>query len=182
MANNRLPIFELHIRPMFRMVDRVHMLRLGAGSRIDLHDYQQIRDKHVEILDLLTSGNPMPPPPTGGPWPQEWIDLFTRWTQTGFNRLSPGTGSNFQLVRTTAERYALSCSVTIPNQNARAWFDVVMASADAQRYELVIEDVPGGVPSPVTIEVEERIRGPLSTSEVIVVDSAGDHALAVPLV
>lgn len=181
MTNNRKPIFELHIRPMFRTLDRVHMMRLPPNKRIDLMDYQQVRDSHVKIKQLLSDPSPMPNHATGGPWPQEWIDLFERWTETEFGRLSAATGTNFQLTLIAADRYELSCTVTLPDSSARAWFDILAASPNDQRYQVCVEANPVPNPSPKAVTIEERIRGPLSGSEVVVLDSAGEHKLPVPV-
>ena len=60
MAIDRDPVFELHIEPMFRLLDRVHMLKLSPERRVDLADYQQVRDKYAKILTMLQSaGTPM---------------------------------------------------------------------------------------------------------------------------
>src|SRR5205085_4963935 len=65
----RRPVFELHIVPMIRAMDRAHML----GVRGDLWDY----DFHIQfaerILASLDGGLLMPTPETGGPWPPEWV-------------------------------------------------------------------------------------------------------------
>jgi hypothetical protein len=180
MANSRRPIFELHIRPMFRMLDHVHMSRLAANKRIDFADYQQVRDKSVKIISLLNDSSPMPTRGTGGPWPQEWIDLFVRWTQTGFGRLAKPTGLNFKLVLDAPDRYTLSCDVNRPDSSATAWFDVQQAQPDAQIYEVVMEQVDGTAPAPGTVPIEEHIRGPLTVAEIVVIDAAGEHRLALP--
>ena len=179
MAGNRRPIFELHIRPMFRTLDQAHMVRLPPAKRIDLADYQQVKTAKVEIIDFLRSGL-MPPKGSGGPWPQEWIDLFVRWTETGFGRLAKPPGSNFKLVLDAANRYTLTCDVSRPDPSAIAWFDVQQARPDAQIYELVMEQVDGTPPASDTVSVEERIRGPLTVAEVVVIDSVGEHRLALP--
>jgi hypothetical protein len=180
MANGRPPIFELHIRPMFRLLDRVHMERLAANKRIDLWDYQQVKDKQAKIAALLADVSPMPTRNTGGPWPQEWIDLFVRWTQTEFGRLTPVAGSALQVTKVAADRYELSCGVTLPDATATAWFDIQAASADAQVYELCVEPMPAAAPLPTAATVNERISGPLTTAEVVVIDSAGRHSLPIP--
>jgi hypothetical protein len=180
MANGRRPIFELHIRPMFRLLDQVHMLRLPAPKRLDLTDYQQVRDRHQQIRELIGDASSMPPAETGGPWPQEWIDLFDHWKTTGFGRLTQPIASNFRLTLTAPERYTLSCSVTLPNSNSFAWLDIVKAQPDAQIYSIAME-VPEEVPpAPISVAVEERIRGPLTVAEAVIVDGAGEHRVTVP--
>jgi hypothetical protein len=182
MAGERRPMFELHIRPMFRLIDQVHMARLPAAKRIDLTDYQQVKDSHVEVSEFLQSGSPMPPKAEGGPWPREWIDLFIRWTQTGFGHLAAAAGSNYQLVLMSQDRYLLSCDVQLPDPSATAWIDILQAAPDAQLYQVVMEQIENAAPSAVTLSIDERIRGPLSVAEVVVLDGTGEHRLAVPSV
>lgn len=86
----RTPVFQLHILPLFRMMDREHML---AETGLDLWDYEQVREQADLILDLLKDIGPlMPPIGSGGPWPDEWVQLFQRWKDTGFKRLELGAG------------------------------------------------------------------------------------------
>ena len=75
------PSFERHIKQMFREVDIESM-----NSMFDLSDYQTVKQFSNEILLCLKGdgGRPvMPPASAGGPWPNEWIDLFARWIQEG---------------------------------------------------------------------------------------------------
>jgi len=147
---------------------------------MDLSDFQQVRDGHLEIINFLQAGSPMPPKPVGGPWPREWIELFVRWTQTGFGHLATAIGSNFQLILTAPNRYTLSCDVALSDSNVTVWFDIVQARPEAQVYEVVVEQIDVAVPSPITVTIEERIRGPLSASEVVVLDAMGEHRLSLP--
>jgi hypothetical protein len=41
----RKPVFELHIRPLFRLLDRQHML-----FKLDLWDYDAVKAHSAEIL------------------------------------------------------------------------------------------------------------------------------------
>jgi hypothetical protein len=91
---NRTPVFELHIRPMFRELDRMHMISIR--NDLDLWDYDSVRKLSTpppaprgRIPSRLASD--MPVTNTGGPWPQEWIDLFNRWVDAGYPRLSLAT-------------------------------------------------------------------------------------------
>lgn len=177
---DRRPLFELHILPMFRTLDSVHMLRLPPAKRVNLTSYDDVKNQHQDILDFLTSASPMPPKSHGGPWPQEWIDLFIRWKAKGFGRLTRPAGSNFKLVLTAPDHFTLSCDVPVADGSASTWFNIVQATADAQVYEIVVEQPEGNPPAPSTIAIEERIRGPLTTNEIVVVDNAGRHALAIP--
>jgi hypothetical protein len=156
------------------------MSRLAANKRIDFADYQQVRDKNAKIVSLLNDPSPMPTRGTGGPWPQEWIDLFVRWTQTDFGRLAKPTGSNFKLILDAPDRYTLSCNVARPDPSATAWFDIQQAQPDAQIYELVMEQIDGAAPAPEIVTIEEHIRGPLTVAEVVVIDAAGEHRLPLP--
>ena len=88
----RTPVFELHIRPMFRLIDDDHMLQ----RNFDLADFETVKEQASEILDRLRSSSPMPTQATGGPWPEEWITLFERWTEE-FHRLDQNTGSGYLL-------------------------------------------------------------------------------------
>lgn len=82
----RTPVFELHIRPMFRATDKAHM-----GFAVDLWDYDDVVANADAILARLQSD--MPPTETGGLWPEEWITLFQRWTDGARKRLDLGTAT-----------------------------------------------------------------------------------------
>lgn len=88
---NRPVIYELHIRPLFRELDRMHML-LVTNGKLDLWDYDSVRKYSTpppaprgKIGDNITSG--MPTEDTGGPWPSEWVEVFNRWVDTQYGRL-----------------------------------------------------------------------------------------------
>ncbi len=71
------PSFERHIRQMFRDVDVESM-----QSMFDLNDYDTVRQFSEQILLCLKGEggrSVMPPEAAGGPWPEEWINLFARW-------------------------------------------------------------------------------------------------------
>jgi len=76
---NRKPSFQLHIRPMFNETDIQHM-----SFRMELSDHEDVKNNSSGILSHLKGeGSLMPPESNGGPWPQEWIDLFERWINEG---------------------------------------------------------------------------------------------------
>ena len=83
-AQPRPPVFELHIRPMFRLLEREHMTTLLTPG-IDLWDLDAVWAKRNLILEHLRAEGlqNMPGVAVGGPWPAEWISLFERWAATG---------------------------------------------------------------------------------------------------
>src|SRR5215207_10816000 len=79
----RTPVFELHILPMIRATDREHM-----RFAFDLWDYTQVVQHADDIVARVAVD--MPTPESGGPWPDEWVQVFRRWMGTGFKRLEVG--------------------------------------------------------------------------------------------
>jgi len=175
MADDRVPIFELHILPMFRWIDREHMARRG----LDLTNYDVVKAKADIIHRMLTNDDlPMPTRVSGGPWPKEWIALFERW-MVDFRRLSLATGVNYQLSK-SGGNYRLSCDVVLPDEDARCWLELREQSMAKLVFQLVLEPTVGAPPTPFPLQVRETIIGPLSLTAVHVVDQAGEHAVAVP--
>src|SRR5262245_7635216 len=122
----RNPIFELHIRPMFRLLDRQHMLRVGQR---DLWDYNYGKRESAQILIKLKGpgegGSRMPTEKAGGAWPSEWISLFDRWIQGGFRRLSRGKAKNLTLREDSDLGIFLQCSTDVPattDDSSKTWF------------------------------------------------------------
>jgi CDGSH-type Zn-finger protein/truncated hemoglobin YjbI len=66
--------FAAHIKPLFREKDRQSM-----SFAFDLWSVADVRTHAAAILDRLRNGS-MPCDTT---WPQDWIDTFDRWTQSG---------------------------------------------------------------------------------------------------
>ena len=174
----RTPVFELHIRPMFRVIDWAHMLPKRIGSEpIDLWDYDFVSGHADEIVFELKNAIPMPTRMTGGPWPEEWIAVFERWKAEGCKRLTLGLGSNYQL-RQIGANLTLSCSTTLDDTTSRVWFDFTDPAIDARSYRLVVEALPSGeAGTPFPTNVKEQI---LSTTlaSAVVEDSAGSHVVA----
>src|SRR5438477_10411336 len=79
-------VFELHIRPLFRTLDREHMsFVLNLWKYQDVPPAQRVAF-YQRVQAKLKAADPalmMPPPNEGGPWPQEWLDLLERWIQAG---------------------------------------------------------------------------------------------------
>jgi len=67
--------FEAHVKPLFREHDRKSMT-----FAFDLWSYDDVRANAAGILDRLRNGTM----PCDGAWPPEKVEVFQRWTETGF--------------------------------------------------------------------------------------------------
>jgi truncated hemoglobin YjbI len=68
--------FEQHIKPLFRERDRKSM-----KFAFDLWSHDDVRSNAEAILERVKAGTM----PCDGTWPQEWVELLERWTQTGMS-------------------------------------------------------------------------------------------------
>jgi hypothetical protein len=66
--------FERHLKPLFRSVDYESM-----AWAFDLSSYDEVKDHAAAILERLREGSM----PCDGEWPEDQIELFQRWTETG---------------------------------------------------------------------------------------------------
>lgn len=71
---NGEPSFERDIKPLFRETDREEM-----NFAFDLWDYEDVKENADGILERVASGDM----PCDGPWPQDKVALFRRWTEAG---------------------------------------------------------------------------------------------------
>ncbi|HEY6312046.1 MAG TPA: ferritin-like domain-containing protein [Streptosporangiaceae bacterium] len=67
--------FEAHIKPLFREHDRKSM-----SFAFDLWSQADVQAHAAGILDRLRNGTM----PCDGAWPQDKIEVFQRWTESGF--------------------------------------------------------------------------------------------------
>jgi CDGSH-type Zn-finger protein/truncated hemoglobin YjbI len=67
--------FDAHIRPLFRERDRTSML-----FAFDLWSPADVQQHASEILERLRAGTM----PCDGAWPEEWIEVFAQWAESGF--------------------------------------------------------------------------------------------------
>jgi CDGSH-type Zn-finger protein/truncated hemoglobin YjbI len=67
--------FEAHVKPLFRVHDRTSMT-----FALDLWSRDDVQAHAADILDRLTDGTM----PCDGVWPAERIEVFKRWTESGF--------------------------------------------------------------------------------------------------
>jgi hypothetical protein len=66
--------FERHVKPLFRSVDYESM-----AWAFDLSSYDDVKDHAAAILERLREGSM----PCDGVWPEEQVERFQRWTETG---------------------------------------------------------------------------------------------------
>jgi hypothetical protein len=160
------PYWELHIRPMFRLIDYDHML-----SFFNMLDYDTVVDHKDDINDALSSGS-MPPRSTGGPWPDEWIALFKRWTEANCPRLGSAKGVTYTLSPKTPGMSLVGQGTYGTNDGA--WFERLPDSGGVRVYSLAVR--PGGGSGTKPFKVEER-SVPAGTKSVTVIDGDGSHTV-----
>jgi hypothetical protein len=66
--------FERHIKPLFRPMDFESMT-----WAFDLSSYDEVKDHASAILKRLREGSM----PCDGEWPEDQVERFQRWTETG---------------------------------------------------------------------------------------------------
>ncbi len=164
----RTPVFELHIQPLFRATDREHM-----RFAFDLWDYAQVVQHADEILARVATD--MPPPDTGGPWPNEWVELFRRWQATGFKRLQLGS-AQYTWSQSGAAA-VIRATGTFPAAGYRGWLQLEAESDAAKTYVLFFEapDAPATGPA-ANFSLRERYSAS-DTRSVFVRDQAGLHQI-----
>jgi hypothetical protein len=169
----RTPVFELHILPMFRATDREHM----RAARLDLSDYDEVRRRADRILDKLAID--MPPVGSGGLWPDEWVQLFRRWMESGFKRLELGTAE--YTFRQTSSRVTIEATGTFPAAGYEGWLEIESATAASKTYVLHFEppDAPVAGTGP-EFSLRESYRISSATQAVFVHDSTGVRQLNAP--
>ena len=137
----RAPVFEFHIRPLFRLIDREHMLR-----GLDLWSLEAVWQARLGILERVRQHGGMPPEVIGGPWPNELVTLFERWIATGSNDqpghhligVAPDDGT-YELRKIFGGRLRIRTKITVPSDGYRLWFDLESVTPTSRTYRLVAE-------------------------------------------
>jgi len=73
-ASNEQVLYTAHIKPLFRQKDKQSMQFV-----FDLWSYQDVKSHAAGILERLQEGSM----PCDDPWPQEQVELFKRWVDSG---------------------------------------------------------------------------------------------------
>jgi hypothetical protein len=186
-TEQRIPVFELHIRPMFRLLDREHMMTLVAPG-IDLWDLDAVWGARNDILTRLRGEGSlnMPGERVGGPWPAEWVTLFERWLGTGSDA-EPGhhlvlakPDGPYQVQTASGNRRRLTATVTAPTDGYRVWFDLEFVSSIQRDYTLYLEPAfPSQPPDPTPLQARETFpQG--DVTKVVIRDADGAQEVPVP--
>ena len=182
----RPPVFELHIRPMFRLLDREHMLTLIQPG-FDLWELERVWEMRNDILMRLRGegSQNMPGLGVGGPWPAEWISLFERWIQNptaddiGHHLVLAQPDGAYQIQPVSGEKRRLGAKVVAPSAGCRAWFTLESITPGQREYTLHLEP-----PLPAQPPDERRIQAlelfvKSDATKLVIHDAAGTHELAV---
>jgi hypothetical protein len=181
---DRPPVFELHIRPMIRLLDREHMMRwMGL---FDLWDLDAVWRQRDEVLTRVRDTGDMPGRRYGGPWPDEWIRLLERWVATGSDsepghHLVLGTpDGDYRVQSLGGGRQRLTVAVTAPTDGCRVWFELESVSPGQREYTLYLEPAyPRQEPRPSPLQaLEGFVKG--DATILVINDQHGRHELALP--
>jgi hypothetical protein len=173
----RTPLFELHILPMIRATDREHMRRFG----LDLWDYDQLRQNAAEVETRLGDSKDMPTAATGGPWPDEWIELFRRWRATNFKRLVMGTAEYTFRETGTPPSAIVQAKGTFPAAGYKGWLQIEAETLTEKTYVLYFEAPDDATEEPgEDFEIRESYRVPTGSPErrqIFVRDKEAHHLI-----
>lgn len=150
---SRPPVFELHIRPMIRLLDREHMRTWVQVA--DLWDLDAVWALRDNILTRVRDVGDMPGSRYGGPWPNEWVSLFERWvatgtdTQPGHHLLRGTPAGDYRVQSLGGGKRRLTVAVTAPSEGCRIWFELDAVRPGEVEYTLWLEPpYPEQAPSP----------------------------------
>ena len=173
MSDTRIPRFEIHIRPMFRLLDRDHMLNIGRP--FDLYDYDAVVNRVESILQHLKDN--MPTIPTGGLWPAEWISLFERWKNAGCPRLEVITAGNPR-AQTNGKIVILRADVEKQRPDDRIWFER-FSPVDTPREYWLYRETGTMALAPAPALAEEKFIYTPGVDTVTVVDAGGKQTIPI---
>lgn len=186
-APDRPPVFELHVRPMFRLLDHEHMMTL-VTQPIDLWNLDAVWGKRDDILQRLRGEDDenMPGLEVGGPWPTEWVTLFERWVATG-SGAEPGhhlvlakPDGPYRVKTLSGGRRRLEVTVTAPTDGCRVWFELDSTSAGQRDYTLYMEPAfPSQPPDPTVLDASDPFRKG-TTTKAIIRDANGTQEVPIP--
>jgi hypothetical protein len=173
--------FELHIRPMFREIDYLHMKQRG----IDLWNAEVVAKKVSQIITFLTLSDPdqvMPAQDTGGPWPAEWIAVIKRWRDNFSSQSLPRGAGTYSITKNTprAGLCTLRATGSPSKSGAAVWLDRVPGRANPPEYVLYEEPPRAGFAGSFDPFELDDAFDPAGAKTVRVNDRNGAHDVAIP--
>ena len=174
----RIPRWEIHIRPMFNMMDADHM-----GY---LYDVDRVWTKRRGILTRLKAGS-MPPVTEHGPWPEEWIALFERWVTEGETkfgghppRVLLAEGSDYKLEDDGFGTLTLTGKTKVPSNDSKAYFFAKLLTDPIQEYYVYFEAPGMSGPPTIDLHLLGTVNRTAGLREIVVHALNGVERLAVP--
>jgi hypothetical protein len=161
---------------MFRAIDRDHML-----WRADLWDYASVKAAADDIRVVLRRDPPgfMPTPEFGGPWPEQWIQVFEAWIAAGHPRLPLAKGT-YDVVRLGNRTLQLAVSIPLANGADNAWIDREQAPDSTRAYIVLRRPAPAGAVQPARVmQHVEDLTDP-QIAEIVITDTDGRRSLTLP--
>ncbi len=181
--------YELHIRPLFRQIDRQHML--GIQPELDLWSYDSLASAddntgelwRVRVLQEAGATDPfrmMPPPDNSGPWPDEWLTLYKRWLDSGAKQLPRATAATMKVKKQQGSFYSLDVTGTKKGNDYMVWLDIVPGREEPPVF-IVYEQPPeaGVPPTQATFSVSEFFEAK-GAKTVRLIDASGPHDVPIP--
>jgi hypothetical protein len=181
--------YELHIRPLFREIDRQHML--GVVPDLDLWSYESLaavddntgelwRVRVLEEASAITEPfRLMPPPDNSGPWPDEWLALYKRWLDTGAKQLPLGTATTMKVTK-QGSFYSFGVTGTKKGNDYMVWLDFVPGRALPPAFVLYEQPPEANVPpTQPTFNVSEIFEAH-GAKTVQLRDANGSHEIVIP--
>jgi hypothetical protein len=185
--DQRLPVFELHIRPMLRLLDREHMITLVEPG-FDLWQLESVWEMRNDILARVRGegGQNMPGLAVGGPWPAEWIELFERWTRNptaddiGHHLVLAQPEGPYQLLPASGDKRRLRAKVVAPSAGCRAWFELDSITPGRREYTIYLEPALPEQPHDETPLQALELFEKGDATRLLIRDAAGTHELTIP--
>jgi hypothetical protein len=174
--------YEIHIRPMFREIDQVHM---KAMFDIDLWDYSSVKT-NLNLINAFVTRAPspndantvMPPSDSGGPWPDGWVATWKEWK--GNPQSLPLGTATYSTQDAGGGMVTLQATGSPSEPNAAVWLERLPGREIPPRFILYQEPPRSGVKgSDLTFLLTEDFpRGGATVVEVT--DAAGTHEVPLP--
>ena len=173
--------FELHVRPMFREIDYMHMKKHG----LDLWDAAVVASNVNAIITFLTLDDPdqvMPAQDSGGPWPPEWIAVITRWRDDFKAQALPRGAATYSISKDTPQPGW--CTLTATGSPTASGSSVLLDRAPGRQSppEFVLYEEPprdGFSGSFDPFECDDAFQ-PAGATIVRVTDRNGSHDVSIP--